>query len=174
MGAMTTDPSPQVSAPPGAVPVPRVSCDGAGRRHAGSAPQDRAGGRTREARRWAARHPVLDRVHQVLVAVVGLAVVLLGLVLVPLPGPGWAVVFAGLTVLSTRFTRARRARIALQVRLARSARWFAARPAGHRALLAALSVLTAAAGTWACLAVLGLPAGLPQGWVSVLEAVPGW
>jgi uncharacterized protein (TIGR02611 family) len=42
------------------------------------------------------------------VAVVGFAVLLLGLVLVPAPGPGWLIVFAGLGILATEFTWARR------------------------------------------------------------------
>ena len=38
------------------------------------------------------------------VFVAGTGLVVLGLVLVPLPGPGWAVVIAGLAVLATEFT----------------------------------------------------------------------
>ena len=40
--------------------------------------------------------------------VIGCAVLLLGLVLVPLPGPGWLVVFVGLGVLATEFAWAER------------------------------------------------------------------
>jgi uncharacterized protein (TIGR02611 family) len=42
------------------------------------------------------------------VAVVGGAVVVLGIVLIPYPGPGWLVVFAGLAILATEFVWARR------------------------------------------------------------------
>ncbi len=42
------------------------------------------------------------------VGVLGLAIVLLGLVLVPLPGPGWLVVFVGLGILATEFAWAER------------------------------------------------------------------
>ena len=123
---------------------------------------------------WLDAHPVMDGAHQLLVAVVGLSAVLLGLVLVPLPGPGWVVVFAGLTILSRRFTWARRARTALQTQLARCARWFTGLPLGLRALTTCLSALAGAAGTWACLAALGLPAWLPSAWTPALRAVPGW
>ena len=34
----------------------------------------------------------------------GTGLVVLGLILIPLPGPGWAVVIAGLAVLATEFT----------------------------------------------------------------------
>lgn len=43
------------------------------------------------------------------IAVVGASVTLIGLVLVPYPGPGWLIVFAGLAILATEFTFAQHA-----------------------------------------------------------------
>ncbi|MES2630414.1 MAG: TIGR02611 family protein [Patescibacteria group bacterium] len=40
---------------------------------------------------------------KVLIAIVGGLVVLVGLVLVPYPGPGWLIVFGGLAILATEF-----------------------------------------------------------------------
>ncbi len=40
---------------------------------------------------------------KVLIGIVGGIVVLVGLVLVPYPGPGWLIVFAGLAILATEF-----------------------------------------------------------------------
>ena len=45
-----------------------------------------------------------------LVAVVGFTVLAIGIVLLPLPGPGWAVIFGGLAILATEFLWARRLR----------------------------------------------------------------
>lgn len=45
---------------------------------------------------------------KLLVALLGAAVVGLGLVLVPLPGPGWAIVIGGLAIWAIEFTWARR------------------------------------------------------------------
>jgi uncharacterized protein (TIGR02611 family) len=45
---------------------------------------------------------------QVVVATVGLAVVALGIVLIPFPGPGWLIVLAGLAILAAEFVWARR------------------------------------------------------------------
>ena len=45
---------------------------------------------------------------KVVVAIVGGLVVLVGLVLVPYPGPGWLIVFAGLALLATEFTFAQK------------------------------------------------------------------
>ena len=42
------------------------------------------------------------------VGVLGGLVVILGVILVPYPGPGWLIVFAGLGVLSTEFDSAKR------------------------------------------------------------------
>jgi uncharacterized protein (TIGR02611 family) len=40
---------------------------------------------------------------RVLIGIVGGAVVLIGIVMVPYPGPGWLVVFSGLAILATEF-----------------------------------------------------------------------
>ena len=43
---------------------------------------------------------------RVIIAVVGGLIIVLGLVMVPYPGPGWLVVFAGLAILATEFDKA--------------------------------------------------------------------
>ncbi|MHC5906952.1 TIGR02611 family protein [Streptomyces sp. S6] len=40
---------------------------------------------------------------QVGVFVIGLAVVVLGIIMLPLPGPGWVVIFAGMAIWATEF-----------------------------------------------------------------------
>lgn len=68
----------------------------------------------------AAPRPVVGRrlLRRLAVAVAGSAVVLAGLVLVPLPGPGWAIVFSGIALLSTEFPWAERLLQAIGQRLA--------------------------------------------------------
>lgn len=51
---------------------------------------------------------VLSHSKKVLVGIVGGVIVLIGLVLVPYPGPGWLIVFAGLAVLASEFEFASR------------------------------------------------------------------
>ena len=72
-------------------------------------------GRTARARaRWRAGRAKLDgyprlRVaYKVGVALAGVVVIAVGLVLVPLPGPGWLIVFVGVAVLGTEFPAAHR------------------------------------------------------------------
>jgi len=43
-----------------------------------------------------------------MVTIAGVLVVLIGIVLIPLPGPGWAIVFGGLAILATEYVWAQR------------------------------------------------------------------
>jgi uncharacterized protein (TIGR02611 family) len=52
------------------------------------------------------------------ISVFGLAVVVVGVLLLPLPGPGWLIIFAGLGMLATEYDWA--------ARLLRRARWLVA------------------------------------------------
>ena len=45
---------------------------------------------------------------KIVIAIVGGLVALVGLVLIPYPGPGWLIVFAGLSILGTEFEFARK------------------------------------------------------------------
>lgn len=63
------------------------------------------------ARVWRLRvraNPKMHRFYKVGVGLVGATIVVGGLLLVPLPGPGWLIVFLGLAILSSEFERARR------------------------------------------------------------------
>jgi uncharacterized protein (TIGR02611 family) len=75
------------------------------------------------------------------VTVAGVATIALGVVLLPLPGPGWLVIFAGLGLLATEYAWAaallRRARSYLGAWTA----WLAARPRWLRIVLSVLGVL---------------------------------
>lgn len=53
-------------------------------------------------------NPGLRALYRIGVAVAGGTVLAAGLVLIPYPGPGWLVVFAGLAILATEFVWARR------------------------------------------------------------------
>lgn len=65
-----------------------------------------------------ARNPWVNIVYKVLLATIGAAFILVGLILVPLPGPGWLIVFVGLTILGSEFHWARRFTGWLRIKLA--------------------------------------------------------
>lgn len=47
--------------------------------------------------------PVADFFYRVAVGIVGFAVLAVGVAAIPYPGPGWAIVFAGLAILASEF-----------------------------------------------------------------------
>ncbi|WP_030240793.1 TIGR02611 family protein [Streptomyces sp. NRRL S-350] len=72
---------------------------------AATADDGAAGGRAVGSRApaFARRSPALHRVWQAVVFLAGLAVVGLGVVMLPLPGPGWVVIFLGMGLWATEF-----------------------------------------------------------------------
>lgn len=54
-----------------------------------------------------ARHRGVDVVFKGFVGLLGSVVVVVGVIALPAPGPGWAIIFLGLGILATEFTAAR-------------------------------------------------------------------
>jgi uncharacterized protein (TIGR02611 family) len=61
--------------------------------------------------------------RRVAVGFIGAVVVIIGLFLIPLPGPGWLIVLAGLAILAIEFAWARRLLTFTRARLERWWRW---------------------------------------------------
>jgi uncharacterized protein (TIGR02611 family) len=98
--------------------------------------------------RWL--RPIRGRVHRlpagplvwkIVIGVLGAAVVAVGLLLVPLPGPGWAIVFLGLAVWATEFRWAQRLLGRAREILRRWTDWAKAQPMSVRVLLGAVGLL---------------------------------
>ena len=77
--------------------------------------------------------PALRRAYRVIVGVLGGAIAIVGLLLVPLPGPGWLIVFLGLAILGTEFAWAKRLAAYTKRQLARFWAWWQARRAQRAA-----------------------------------------
>lgn len=90
-------------------------------------PERRIRRRMRLMREWVAAHPRMEFAYRAAVAIVGVTMVIGGLILVPLPGPGWLIVFLGLAVLGTEFHWARRVAAWLKSLLDRFWVWWRAR-----------------------------------------------
>jgi uncharacterized protein (TIGR02611 family) len=118
--------------------------------------------RTAWRRRIASRR-ALEHPYRIAVGIVGVLIVAAGLLAIPLPGPGWLIVIAGLFVLATEFSWAERLLEFTRRSLAGWTDWVGARPLWLRVIFA---VLTAALVYGVLVVSLHL-AGVP-GWV------PGW
>lgn len=84
-------------------------------------------------------HIVLRHGKKVGTAIAGSIVIVVGLILIPYPGPGWLVVFAGLTILATEFEFAARVLAALKQKYAAWKVWLKQRPVGIQILVLAFT-----------------------------------
>jgi uncharacterized protein (TIGR02611 family) len=112
--------------------------------------------------RLAARRP-LDHGYRLVVGAVGGLVVAFGLVTIPLPGPGWLTVIAGLFLLATEFTWAERLLDFTRRHVRAWTEWLGRQRAWVRAAVA----LATAAFVYGVLVVVLHVVGVPD-WV------PGW
>lgn len=69
--------------------------------------------------------PATNATYRIVVAIVGFVVLCVGIVAIPYPGPGWAIVFIGLGILATEFRWAQRLLKWVKARYDRVMAWFA-------------------------------------------------
>jgi uncharacterized protein (TIGR02611 family) len=117
---------------------------------------------TRWRRRIAARRTV-NHPYRIAVGVFGGLIVALGLAAIPLPGPGWLIVIAGLFVLATEFVWAERLLEFTKKHVKRWTDWVTDQALWVRLLLA----VATAAFVYGVLVVTLHMTGVP-------EWVPGW
>src|SRR3954447_22181706 len=83
------------------------------------------------------------------VGTLGTLVVALGIVLIPFPGPGWAVVILGLAIWSLEFTWAKRLLEYTKRRVRGWTKWVTTRPWPLRAVIGVAGLLFVGAVVWA-------------------------
>jgi len=116
-------------------------------------------------RRWARwRDRLRDRrraefVYRIVVGVLGLAILGVGILAIPYPGPGWAIVFVGLAILATEFDWARRLLAFTRERYDKVMGWFKAQGLWVQVLGAAVTAAVVLGTLW-LLGALGWAAGL--------------
>jgi uncharacterized protein (TIGR02611 family) len=113
-------------------------------------------------RRLGVRRTV-DHGYRMCVGIVGGVIVAFGLATIPLPGPGWLTVIAGLFVLATEFLWAERLLEFTKKHVKRWTDWVTSRPVWLRVLIA----VATAAFVYGVLVVTLHMTGVPD-WV------PGW
>jgi uncharacterized protein (TIGR02611 family) len=114
-------------------------------------------------KRLAARRSI-DHSYRLVVGVVGGLVVAFGLVTIPLPGPGWLTVIAGLVVLATEFLWAERLLEFTRRHVKRWTDWVTGQPVWVRLLLAAATAAFVYGVLVVTLHLTGVPGWTP-GWV---------
>jgi uncharacterized protein (TIGR02611 family) len=97
------------------------------------------------------RRPGLARIWRLGIALVGLVVVIVGVILLVLPGPGWAVIFVGLGIWAIEFAWARSLLTSVRRALEKCMAWIREQPRWRIALMGGVAVLVLAAvavGAW--------------------------
>jgi len=116
-------------------------------------------------RRWARwrdrlrERPAAEFGYRIAVAVIGLAVLAVGILAIPYPGPGWAIVFVGLAILATEFDWARRLLAYTRKRYDKVMAWFRRQGLWVQAMGVAFTGAIVVATLW-LLGVVGWSAAL--------------
>jgi uncharacterized protein (TIGR02611 family) len=112
-------------------------------------------------RRLVARNKGLEVAYRVIVAIIGFAIIITGLALIPLPGPGWLIVFGGLAVLSTEFAWAERLLHFARSKVQGWTEWVLRQSLALRGLIGLVGLAFVAGAVAIYAEVVGLPAWLP-------------
>ena len=108
-----------------------------------------------------ARRPLL-LVYRGVVLTLGFSLIVVGLILVPLPGPGWLVVFLGLAILASEFEPANRLLHYARGRLHLWNLWIKRQSRPVQALVALVTFAFVCGVVWVTLRVSGVPSWLPD------------
>jgi len=105
-------------------------------------------------RRWARwrdrlrERPAAEFGYRIAVGVIGLLVLAVGILAIPYPGPGWAIVFVGLAILATEFDWARRLLAYTRRRYDKVMAWFRSQGPWVKALGAGFTAAVVVATLW--------------------------
>ncbi len=131
-----------------------------------------------DAKDWAWRRRIRSnphslRIYRGVVFATGLVLVLGGLALVPLPGPGWLVVILGIAVWASEFELAARLLGVVKTRVRAWEKWAMVQPWWVKGLLGLAGALVVAGAIWLVLWLTGIPAFVPPGMAGWLHTSAG-
>lgn len=137
-------------------------------------PSGATAGRVTRPRDWAWRariraNPQSRRIYRIVVATLGLVIVVAGLGLVPLPGPGWLIVFVGVSIWASEFHWAQRLHRYGMERLVRWNAWVMQQSLWVRGGIFLLTCLFVNAVLWVSLRITGIPGWMPDVVTSFLQ-----
>lgn len=93
-------------------------------------------------------HHIFRHGKRVGIAIVGGVVVLVGIILIPYPGPGWLIVFAGFAILATEFEFAAKWLAWLKARYETWASWVKRQPKILQLLILSFTGLVVVVTVW--------------------------
>jgi uncharacterized protein (TIGR02611 family) len=142
---------------------------------AGQQPDDQDGRQDRdwEWRRRIRSNPHSYRVYRTVVGILGTVVMVVGLVMVPFPGPGWLVVFVGVGILASEFDWAKRLLDFGKDKLRAWNDWMRPQPLWVKGLAALLTAVLVGLIFYLLFLVAGVPSLIPDAVEIPLQSVPG-
>lgn len=117
------------------------------------------------------RHSLL--IYRIVVGVLGLIIVVIGLIMVPFPGPGWLVVFIGLAVWASEFEWAQRLLRLARHTLQTWTEWLKPQPWWMKGLVLLFTIAAVGAFFWLLFLISGVPRYFPDVVEQWLKKVPG-
>jgi uncharacterized protein (TIGR02611 family) len=124
-------------------------------------------------RRKIRSNPHFHLIYRIIVGVVGLVIIVVGLILLPAPGPGLFVVFLGLAVWASEFEWAQRLLHRAKHTLGVWNQWLKLQPWWVKGLLLLMTVVALAAIVWLMFLVSDVPGFFPDAVEEWLRKVPG-
>lgn len=134
---------------------------------------DQSEGNDWEWRRRIRANPHTHLIYRIVVGVLGVVIVVVGLIMVPFPGPGWVVVFVGLAVLASEFEWAQRLLHVAKRTLKTWNEWLKPQPWWVKALALVLTMALVACLFWLLFMISGVPSLFPDSIENWLTHVPG-
>ncbi len=124
-------------------------------------------------RRKIRANPAVYPVYRIVVIVLGAIVAAVGLALVPLPGPGWLIVFAGIAILGSEFEPAQRLLDWAKERLRDWTEWLRPKPSWVKGLVALVTAALVAAFFYVLFLISGVPGFVPDLAENWITGLPG-
>ena len=125
---------------------------------------------------WRAKiksNPTTKLIYRIVVGVVGVGIVVLGFVLLPAPGPGWLIIFAGLGVLASEFEWAQRVLEFAKKHVRRWTSWVGKQSWWVKGLVGLGTLIVVLAAFYLLFWISGVPTWLPDFVERPLTSLPG-
>jgi uncharacterized protein (TIGR02611 family) len=132
--------------------APEVLLDSEPEEQQAAGTRERLTRRLKGVRSWVHRRPSGVAIWRVGIALIGLVVIIVGVVLLALPGPGWLVIFAGVGIWATEFAWAKSLLKSVRRAVGKWTAWIERQPRWLTMLVGGLGLILVAAvvaGVWA-------------------------